>query len=158
LAQAEHDSYAKAYLFTDSSDLLNKVKSSLPKSAGNSIKLIKTSMSNAIDEINAIAPEHLEITVKNPDAVIKKIKNAGAIFAGSYTPTAVGDYWAGPSHVLPTGGSAKFSSGLSVLTFLKRTSYINYSKDKIKKDAKFISSLAEAEGLVNHSSSVLARR
>ena len=158
LAQAEHDSYAKAYLFTDSSGLLKKVKSSLPKHSIQSIKLIKTSMSKAIGQINAIAPEHLEIAVKNPDAVIKKIKNAGAIFAGCYTPTAVGDYWAGPSHVLPTGGSAKFSSGLSVLTFLKRTSYINYSKEKIQKDAKFITRLAEAEGLVNHSSSVLVRR
>ncbi|MCB4790611.1 MAG: histidinol dehydrogenase [Elusimicrobia bacterium] len=157
LAQAEHDTKAKAYLFTDSDLLLKHVRGYIQKKYTGQIQLIKCSLDKAIEKINEIAPEHLEIAVKNPKNVISRINNAGAVFEGSYTPTAVGDYWAGPSHVLPTGGTARFSSGLSVLTFLKRTSFISYSKNKIKSDSKYIARLAQAEGFLNHKNSIMVR-
>jgi len=107
--------------------------------------------------VNKIAPEHLELMVENPATIIGKIKNAGAVFIGYATPTAVGDYWAGPSHVLPTGSTARFSSGLSAATFFKRTSYIQYTLPMLKKQAPSIEKLAAAEGLRHHQDSIAQR-
>ena len=107
--------------------------------------------------VNDIAPEHLELLVKNAKQVVKRIYNSGAIFVGYNTATAVGDYWAGPSHVLPTNSSAKYSSGLSVMTFMKRSSYIELKKvtPLVKKQ---IADFANAEGLVNHKKSIEVRK
>ena len=157
MAQAEHDRNAKAYLLTDSKLLIAETIKLIPEEYMKQIKVIVCSLDKAIEKVNEIAPEHLELALKNPKKIISRINNAGAIFVGSYTPTAAGDYWAGPSHVLPTGGTAGFSSGLSVLSFLKRTSLISYSKDRIKKDSKYITELAQAEGLVNHGKSIIVR-
>ncbi|MBR3628827.1 MAG: histidinol dehydrogenase [Elusimicrobia bacterium] len=111
----------------------------------------------AVDMVNDIAPEHLELLIKNAKNVVPKIYNAGAIFVGYNTATAVGDYWAGPSHVLPTNASAKYSSGLSVMTFMKRSSYIELKKvnSVIKKQ---IADFANAEGLLNHKKSIEVRK
>ncbi len=95
--------------------------------------------------------------VKEPDKLLNGVRNAGAIFAGYRTPAVIGDYWAGPSHVLPTGGTARFSSGLSVLTFLKRTSYISFSGKNLREDGLFIQRLAETEGLTSHGDSIRSR-
>jgi histidinol dehydrogenase len=110
-----------------------------------------------VEIVNNSAPEHLELLVQNPAAFMKSIKNAGAIFAGYSTPTALGDYWAGPSHVLPTMGNARFSSGLSVATFLKRTSYVEYSKQAAKSAAANVTVLASAEGMRAHQESINVR-
>ncbi|MBN1621667.1 MAG: histidinol dehydrogenase [Endomicrobiales bacterium] len=164
LAQVEHDPDAKAYLFTNCRNLLNNVNILINRVISEyklktHIKLVYVpSLKDAIFKINKLAPEHLEIIVKNPKNILSKIKNAGAIFIGNYSPTAIGDYWAGPSHVLPTGRTARYASGISVLTFLKRTSYINYSHYKIKNDNSYICKIADAEGLKYHKYSVKVRR
>ena len=106
---------------------------------------------------NYIAPEHLEIMTKNKKLLAKKIKNAGAIFMGEYTPEAFGDYVAGPSHVLPTSGNARFDSGLSVLDFLKRTSYIEANKTGLKNTLHSIETLGNSEGLDAHVKSAKIR-
>jgi histidinol dehydrogenase len=155
LAQSEHDPLAKAYFFSDSKSKLKEVLAALPKAVKKQVTLKYCSLSKAAQEVNNIAPEHLELLVKSPKALISKIYNAGAIFAGYLTPTAAGDYAAGPSHVLPTAGSAKFSSGLSVMTFLKRTSCIEIeSKNKI---FSYVETFAKAEGLTNHARSASLR-
>ncbi|MBU3959218.1 MAG: histidinol dehydrogenase, partial [Proteobacteria bacterium] len=106
---------------------------------------------------NRIAPEHLELHIDNPFEHIGKIRNAGAIFVGDYTPEPVGDYMAGPNHVLPTAGSARFASALSVDNFVKKTSIIHYSKEAFKREAKDIIRLAEIEGLDAHANSIKIR-
>jgi histidinol dehydrogenase len=106
---------------------------------------------------NKIAPEHLEILVKNPQRIMKGIKNAGAIFLGPYSPAAVGDYVAGPSHVLPTKGTARFSSGLSVCDFMKSSHIISYSKKALEKIKDPLEKIAGIEGLNKHLDSVKAR-
>jgi len=170
LSQAEH-APGVSILVTSSEEFANKVLQetsnqirNLPR--GNLIKesldkfgfiIITKDLDEAIDVSNTLAPEHLQVIVKNEDEVLPKIKHAGAVFAGQYTPVAVGDYFAGPSHVLPTGGTARFFSGLSVNDFLKRTSIISYSKDVLKSSAKDIITIAEAEGLQAHAQSVRIR-
>ncbi len=111
----------------------------------------------AVDISNTLAPEHLQVIVKNEDEVLSGLKHAGAIFAGQFTPVAVGDYYAGPSHVLPTGGTARFFSGLSVNDFLKRTSIISYSEEALRSSADDIITIANAEGLQAHAHSVRIR-
>ncbi|MBU4185359.1 MAG: histidinol dehydrogenase, partial [Proteobacteria bacterium] len=106
---------------------------------------------------NRIAPEHLELHIDNPFEHIGKIRNAGAIFVGDYTPEPVGDYMAGPNHVLPTAGAARFASALSVDNFVKKTSIIHYSKEAFKREAKDIIRLAEIEGLDAHANSIKIR-
>ena len=110
-----------------------------------------------IDIINEIAPEHLEINTKNASKIFKKIKNVGSIFLGKYSPEAMGDYLAGPNHVLPTSGSAKFSSGLSVYDFLKRHSIIKMSKSGIETLGASVINLAKFEDLEGHANSVKIR-
>ena len=149
LSQAEHDKLASAVLVTDSAVLAKDVAAeidrqleTLPRreiasaSIENNGKIIVTdSIERAVEVANAIAPEHLEMCVENPRAWLDKIKNAGSVFLGGYTPEALGDYYAGPNHTLPTGGSAKFSSPLSVDDFLKKTQYIMYSAEALEKAA-----------------------
>ncbi len=171
LSQAEHDEMASSILITDSSELANKTRdevyrqlANLPryKIAEKSIRergaiIITSSINDAINLMNEIAPEHLEIVTKNPFELLPKIKNAGAIFLGKYTPEAIGDYIAGPNHTLPTGGSAKFYSPLSVEHFLKRSSIISFSEQGLKEVADATQILAQAEGLDAHRLSVKSR-
>lgn len=156
-AQAEHDPQARSYLFTESTELARRVKTALPKATRGQVQISVMAIEKAIAAVNALAPEHLEILRKDHASVTPKIRHAGAIFAGYATPTAMGDYWAGPSHVLPTAGSARFSSGLSAATFLKKSSYINCSTSSLKKDGRHIRTFAAAEGLMHHKDSVGVR-
>ncbi len=171
LSQAEHDKLASAVLVTDSAVLAKDVAAeidrqleTLPRreiasaSIENNGKIIVTdSIERAVEVANAIAPEHLEMCVENPRAWLDKIKNAGSVFLGGYTPEALGDYFAGPNHTLPTGGSAKFSSPLSVDDFVKKTQYIMYSAEALEKAAADVEYFAESEGLDGHARSVKIR-
>ncbi len=157
LAQTEHDTMAKAYLLCSSKEIINYIKKNFDKEKLNQIKIYNVDTKKAIEMVNDIAPEHLELLVKNAKQAVTKIYNAGAIFVGYNTATAVGDYWAGPSHVLPTNASAKYSSGLSVMTFMKRSSYIELKKvtSSVKKQ---IADFAASEGLINHKKSIEVRK
>lgn len=171
LSQAEHDALASAMLVTDSTKTAKAVLSALNTQLNNLDRrdIAEKSLSKygavivvpdilaAIELSNRIAPEHLELQVNNPFEYIGKIKNAGAVFLGNYTPEPVGDYIAGPNHVLPTAGTARFSSALSVDNFIKKTSLINYSKEAFFREAKDIIMLAETEGLGAHANSVRIR-
>ncbi len=153
-AQAEH-AKGLAVLITNSKALALEVKSKLPGVDG---FIIPTkNLQEAVEISNKIAPEHLEILVNNPNRLLRGIKNAGAVFLGPFSPTAVGDYVAGPSHVLPTGGTARFFSGLSVSDFLKSSHIINYSKKSLEKIREPLEKIAGIEGLVKHLDSVKAR-
>jgi len=158
LAQMEHDPDAKAYLYTDSLRLMRGVNKALLGKAGRKQFItIKCSIDKAVELVNILAPEHLELVLNNAKKIVSRIHSAGAIFVGNYSPVAAGDYWAGPSHALPTAASARFSSGVSVATFLKRTSYIELSKNSFAKAAKGIKSIAVLEGLVEHKRSIEIR-
>lgn len=157
MAQIEHDSMAKAYLFCTSDKTIKYLKQKIESQFLRQVEMHNTPVEKAVEKVNKIAPEHLELLVKEPKKIVKYIKNAGAVFAGYNTATAVGDYWAGPSHVLPTNASAKYSSGLSVMTFLKRSSYIELRNinSEIKNQ---IANFANAEGLINHKKSIEVRK
>jgi len=120
------------------------------------IVLVKN-LDEAAEVVNRLAPEHLEIMIKSPNRVLKKIRNAGAIFIGPYSPAAVGDYIAGPSHVLPTGGSARFSSGLSINDFVKSSHIISYSKKALEKVNDAVQTLTNIEGMHRHQQSIKVR-
>ena len=171
IAQAEHDIFAQSILITNSKELIKLVNnclksqlSLLPKKkiANQSIKnfglaIYAKSLSKISNVVNLIAPEHLEINLKNSKNIIKKIKNAGSIFIGKFSPEAIGDYIAGPNHVLPTSGSAKFSSGLSVSDFLKRYSLIKITKSGIERLGPSVINLAQHENLDGHANSIKIR-
>ena len=171
IAQAEHDVYSQSILVTNNLDLIKKVNISLKNQLKNlpKKKIAYKSLKNyglaiyakKIDKIleivNEIAPEHLELNIKNYKKMLKGIKNAGSIFLGEYSPEAIGDYLAGPNHVLPTTGSAKFSSGLSVSDFLKRHSLIKITKTGIERLAPSVINLARHENLEGHANSVKIR-
>jgi histidinol dehydrogenase len=171
LSQAEHDVLASAMLITDSKHLADGVSRSLQQQlAGLSRKeiaaasldrygaiMVVAGIDTAIDLANRIAPEHLELQLQDPFARLGQIRNAGAVFIGAYTPEPVGDYIAGPNHVLPTAGTARFASALSVEHFLKKTSLVFYSKDAFEKEAADIVRLAETEGLTAHANAVKIR-
>lgn len=172
LAQAEHGGEESAVLVTTSRALAGRVaREILSQAARLSRKdrirrslsrfglviLVKT-LQEALQVANAKAPEHLELMVRDPEACLSAVKNAGAVFLGSATPEAVGDYLAGPSHVLPTGSTARFSSGLSAESFIKRSSLLRYTRQALRSEEEAILSLARAEGLTAHAASVLARR
>jgi histidinol dehydrogenase len=171
LSQAEHDVLASAVLVTDSAETaeaVNKAVQAMMQSlerkdiAEKSLSkygaiMVVPDISVAIDLSNRIAPEHLELQIENPFEYIGKIRNAGAVFLGNYTPEPVGDYIAGPNHVLPTAGTARFSSALSVDNFIKKTSLISYSKEAFLREAKDVIRLAETEGLGAHANSVRIR-
>jgi len=171
LSQAEHDSMASAVLITTDDQLAEKVKQSLQRQLQNLAR--KDTARESLDQYgavflvedlekgavlaNRIAPEHLELQIQDPWPYLGKIKHAGAIFIGNYTPEAVGDYFAGPNHVLPTAGTARFASALGVENFLKRTSVVSYSRAALTRDADSIVRLAELEGLGAHAASVSVR-
>ncbi len=171
IAQAEHDIYAQSILITDNKKLVSLVNKSLKqqlvnlpkkKIAMQSLKnfglAIYTNKKNKISEIiNLIAPEHLELCTSFNNKLIKDVKNAGSIFIGKFSPEAVGDYLAGPNHVLPTSGSARFSSGLSVNDFLKRHSLIKITKTGIERLGASVINLAKYENLDGHANSVKLR-
>jgi len=153
-AQAEHAG-GLAILITNSKALAKEVLSQTEGIHG--FIVLSKNLEQAVEISNRIAPEHLEIMVKNPQRFVKLVKNAGAIFLGDYSPTAVGDYVAGPSHVLPTSGTARFFSGLSTLDFIKTNHIIGYSKKALEKVREPLEKIAGIEGLQKHLDSVKAR-
>lgn len=171
LSQAEHDELASAILITTSKELAEAVseqvdlftaelsrKEIITKSLENyGYILLAENMSDAIEAVNEIASEHLEILTYNPFEVMTRIKNAGAIFMGEYASEPLGDYFAGPNHILPTNGTAKFFSPVNVDDFIKKTSIISYSREALEKVHKDIETFAESEGLTAHANSVKVR-
>ena len=171
LSQAEHDEMASSILITDSEELAKSVNAqvetflkslSREEIARKSIEergaiIVTETMDEAIELMNQIAPEHLEIVTEDPFVLLEKIKHAGAIFLGEYTPEPIGDYIAGPNHTLPTGGTAKFYSPLSVEHFLKKSSIISMSKEGIEEIGKECALIADVEGLSAHAKSVRLR-
>ncbi len=171
LSQAEHDELASAILITTSRELAERVsdevdkfipelsrKEIIQKSLDNyGYILVADSMDDAIDATNAIASEHMEIVTKDPFTVMTKIRNAGAIFLGEYSSEPLGDYFAGPNHVLPTNGTAKFFSALSVDDFIKKSSIISYSREALEAVHTDIETFAEHEKLTAHANSVRVR-
>jgi histidinol dehydrogenase len=171
LSQAEHDILASAVLITNNRETAAEVVQALNTQlkalerreiakvslASYGAILVVKNIDEAIDLANRIAPEHLELQLKEPFAYMGRIRNAGAVFLGPYTPEPVGDYVAGPNHVLPTDGTARFSSALSVENFVKKTSVIHYSESAFKKEAADIVRLANTEGLTAHANAVKIR-
>ncbi|WP_068777210.1 histidinol dehydrogenase [Paenibacillus sp. FJAT-26967] len=171
LAQAEHDELSPAILVTPSRTLAQQVRSEVERQLGllprKAIAAVSVAEKGAIvvvadlDEgirvVNAIAPEHTELLVADPFAVLPRIENAGAIFLGAYSPEPVGDYFAGPNHVLPTNGTARFSSPLNVDDFIKKSSVISYSKEALLANGRQIMTLARNEGLEGHARAIEVR-
>ncbi len=171
LSQAEHDKMASAVLVTDSAELAKEVSAELEKqipallrseiaraSIDNNGKIIiADTLDKAIEIANEIAPEHFELCVDNPFDYLDKIRHAGSVFLGRNCPEALGDYLAGPNHTLPTGGSARFSSPLSVDDFIKKTQYTYFTRDALKNVAKDVETFAKAEGLTAHARSAVIR-
>ena len=171
LSQAEHDELAFAVLITDCKELAEKVqieaenqtnrmerKEIIKKSQDNyGAIIVVNNFDEACDLCNQIAPEHLEISTKEPFSLLPKIQNAGAIFLGHYTPEPLGDYMAGPNHVLPTGGTARFFSPLSIDDYIKKSSIISFSKEAMQELGPDVVKFAEAEGLTAHANSIKVR-
>jgi len=171
LSQAEHDKLASAVLVTDSMELAEKVQQQIEQQLAqlsrqeiaraciddNGKIIVADTLNAAIEIANAIAPEHLELCVDNPFDYLDKIRHAGSIFMGKYCPEALGDYLAGPNHTLPTSGTARFSSPLSVDDFVKKSQYTYYTPDALKKVARDVAYFAETEGLTAHARSAMIR-
>ncbi|MFW6319693.1 MAG: histidinol dehydrogenase [Bacillota bacterium] len=171
LSQAEHDESARVFFITQSESLLAKVNQALNAQLAtlsrktiartslseNSLAILVNTDQEAINVINKIAPEHLELMTPNNDMLVENITNAGAIFLGNYSPEALGDYYAGPNHTLPTNTSARFSSPLGVYDFIKRTSIINYTKQGLEDVKDSIINIAEKEGLTAHAEAIRKR-
>jgi histidinol dehydrogenase len=168
IAQAEHDELAQSLLITHVKSLANRVQEQITrqlkdlrrsKIARESLSrrgavVVTRDLSESITLANQYAPEHLVLAVENPDPLMKRVVNAGAIFLGHYTPVAVGDYLAGPNHVLPTGGTARFFSPLGVEDFLKRSTFVKFEPPKLRELGADVIRLAEVEGLTGHGRSV----
>ena len=171
LAQAEHAEDASAVLVTTSEELAASVASEVARQAVRLARrevvagslaqfgaiFVVARMEEGCELVNRLAPEHLEIVARDEDALAARVRHAGAIFFGAHTPEAVGDYFAGPNHVLPTGGAARFSSALGVHDFVRRTSVVRYSREELRQTAPHIAALAFAEGLDAHARSALIR-
>ena len=171
IAQAEHDEDATSWCVTTDAGLADALPAALeaalaraPRAAiaraaleRNGAVIVVTDMRDAIEVANRRAPEHLEILAEGAERIAGGVRHAGAIFLGDYTPEPVGDYLAGPSHVLPTGGTARYASPLGVYDFVKRTSVIRYTAERLAADADAIVALAEAEGLYGHAEAVRVR-
>jgi len=171
LAQAEHDEMSPAILVTPSRELAQAVQAELarqldvlPKKAIAAVStankgaiLLVDSLEEGVDVINRLAPEHVELLVDNPFAWLPRVENAGAIFLGTYSSEPVGDYFAGPNHVLPTNGTARFSSPLNVDDFIKKSSVIHYSKEALLANGEMIMTLARNEGLEGHARAIQVR-
>ncbi len=172
LSQAEHDPLACSIVITTDKNLAEKISAEvetqlakLPRREiveasinSNGLIIVAQDLNEAIDFANISAPEHLELLTNSPFNLLPKIKNAGAVFLGAYSPEPLGDYLAGPNHVLPTGGTAKFFSVLNVETFLKRTSLISYTQEDLLNVAENIIVLANAEGLTAHAEAIIKRK
>jgi histidinol dehydrogenase len=171
LSQAEHDEMASAVLVTPSQRLADAVAEELERQvatlprvdiARRSLEqygaiLLVESLEEGLDVVNKLAPEHLEVMTQDPLDLLGRIETAGAIFLGPYSSEPVGDYFAGPNHILPTNGTARFSSPLNVDDFLKKSSLIRYSKEALARDASGIATLARHEGLEAHARAVEIR-
>jgi histidinol dehydrogenase len=171
LAQAEHDENARVVLLTNSEELIQSVERELEKQLkmlprkaiakaalhGKSAIVLTNTLEECFALSNSFAPEHLEIQTSNPQAQLGKIKHAGSVFLGSYAPTALGDYYGGTNHVLPTNGTARFSSGLSVDDFIKKTTYTYYDRQALKQSRESVVRLTEEEQLAGHGESINIR-
>lgn len=171
MSQAEHDKLASAILLTDSEEIAEKTKAELYRQMKNLERneiieqstenfgaiIVCSDMSQAILFANELAPEHLEVCCENPMEYVGKLDNAGSVFLGNYSPEPLGDYFAGPNHVLPTSGTARFFSPLSVDSFVKKSSFIYYTEEALKKDADDIVRFANTEGLTAHANSIIVR-
>jgi histidinol dehydrogenase len=172
LSQAEHDPMATSIALVTSHELAGAVADELVAQLGrldraetarasieaNGLILVTEDLDEAVDISNRVGPEHLELMVKEPWSLLPRIRHAGAVFLGPYTPEPIGDYIAGPNHVLPTMGTSRFSSALGVDTFIKRTSIISYSRQGFDQDADDVTLLARIEGLTAHAGSVEVRK
>lgn len=172
LAQAEHDTLAQAILVTTEETLIEKVQSELEQQlavlprkeiAGAAIEntgkiILVKDLEEAISIANQIAPEHLELSVSEPFALLGRVENAGSVFLGHHTPEVLGDYFAGPNHTLPTEGTARFYSPLSVDDFIKKSSYLYYTEEAMKEAASAVELFAETENLIGHARSMKVRR
>lgn len=171
MAQAEHDPLAACYLVVFSDAYADAVEAAIEKHLASSTReditraslddqgliVVCPTMDAAMETVNVIAPEHLELHIENAMDRLGSIRNAGAIFLGAWTPEAVGDYVAGPNHTLPTGGTARYASPLSVEEFVKKSSIIQFSPDALKNDARAVMQIARHEGLWAHAESVALR-
>ncbi len=171
LSQAEHDEMASTILVTTSRKLVDNVKKQLTEQAKrldrkqiireslkrNGLAIITRSIEEAAEIVNRRAPEHLELFVRNPGRMLDKIRNAGVVFLGAQTPNSVGDYLAGPNHVLPTGGQARFASPLSAEDFRKVTNLVEYSSERLHAEAEDIITIAELEGFTAHANAIRIR-
>ena len=171
LSQAEHDTHAAAVLVTDSRPLAEAVQKEVERQLmdlprrdiaqksleANGKILVTEDLAAAVEAANRIAPEHLELCVDDPFALLPRVANAGSVFLGRHTPEALGDYFAGPNHTLPTGGTARFSSPLSVDDFVKKSQFIYYTREALNEAAPRIADFAEREGLHGHAQSALSR-
>ena len=171
MSQAEHDELASSILITTSKELAEKVNEEIKvqikglnrrdiiKNSLNKFGkiIICNSIEKSIEVANLIAPEHLELLIDNPIEYLEQVKSAGSVFLGEYTPEPIGDYFGGTNHVLPTGGTAKFSSPLSVDTFIKKSSFLYYSQKAVKRDGNKIIRFANEEGLTAHANSIKVR-
>ena len=171
MSQAEHDRLASSILLTDSEEIAEQTKAEIERqvktlsrreiieaSLDNSGAVIVCSdISQVIDFANELAPEHLEVCCENPMEYVGKLDNAGSVFLGNYSPEPLGDYFAGPNHVLPTSGTARFFSPLSVDSFIKKSSFIYYTREALERDAEDVVRFAETEGLTAHANSIKVR-
>jgi histidinol dehydrogenase len=171
LSQAEHDEMAMAILITPSEAFGKKVKKEVERQLtrlkrrriasaslhGRGAILIVKDLEQAMELANRIAPEHLELALWKPHPLLKSVKHAGAVFLGPYTPEAIGDYLAGPNHILPTAGTARFTSPLGMEDFMKRTNLVRFSKNALRRFEKDVKRFAEWEGLEGHYRSVQMR-
>lgn len=171
IAQAEHDKNSRTFLFSTSKEIIKQTEEELTKQCANlprkqiaeeallnkSAVVFVDNTETAFRLANELAPEHLEIQIRDPLSHLSNVKNAGSVFLGSHTPEALGDYYAGPNHVLPTSGTAKFSSGLSVDDFLTKTSFLYYSEEALNQAANHVITIAEEEQLSGHARAVKKR-
>ncbi|WP_432707082.1 histidinol dehydrogenase [Gottfriedia acidiceleris] len=171
MAQAEHDEMASSIVITNSEEFAQKIQQEIPNLLEEQPRkeIIQSSFENygaiivvktikeGIELVNKLAPEHLELMIKKPESFVHKIKNAGAIFLGDYTPEPVGDYFAGTNHTLPTSGTARFTSPLNVNDFQKKTSVVYYNKAALREARKHIELIAEEEGLFGHGKAISIR-
>ncbi len=171
MSQAEHDRLASSILLTTSDEIAVETEKEVLRQVEKLSRkdIIEYSLSNfgaiivcsdmtqAVDFANELAPEHLEVCCENPMEYVGKLHNAGSVFLGNYSPEPLGDYFAGPNHVLPTSGTARFFSPLSVDSFVKKSSFIYYTEDALKKDAELIEEFAKKEGLTAHANSITVR-
>jgi histidinol dehydrogenase len=172
LSQAEHDVLASSVLITTDAEQARLVadeielqtqklprREIIEKSVSDfGLILVVKDIDEAVDLANEIAPEHLEVMTESPFELLGKLDNAGSVFLGQYSPEPLGDYYAGPNHVLPTGGTARFFSPLSVDSFVKKTGFISYTKNALIKAADDIITIAEAEGLSAHAGAIRIRK